>query len=33
MQHALNNLVHNAVKYSFRSGYGRQRFVKIDGYP
>jgi len=33
MQHALNNLVHNAVKYSFQSGYGRQRFVKIDGYP
>lgn len=33
MQHALNNLVHNSVKYSFRSGYGRQRFVKIDGYP
>jgi signal transduction histidine kinase len=33
MQHALNNLVHNAVKYSFRSGPGRQRFVKIDGYP
>jgi signal transduction histidine kinase len=33
LQHALNNLVHNAVKYSFRSGYGRQRFVKIDGYP
>ena len=33
MQHALNNLVHNAVKYSFRSGYGRKRFVKIDGYP
>jgi signal transduction histidine kinase len=33
MQHALNNLVHNAVKYSFRSGVGRQRFIKIDGYP
>jgi signal transduction histidine kinase len=33
MQHALNNLVHNAVKYSFRSGFGRQRFVKIDGHP
>jgi signal transduction histidine kinase len=33
MQHALNNLVHNAVKYSFRSGYGRQRFVKIEGFP
>ncbi len=31
MQHALNNLVHNAVKYSFRSGFGRQRFVKIEG--
>ena len=33
MQHALNNMIHNAVKYSFRSGYGRQRFVKVDGYP
>jgi signal transduction histidine kinase len=33
MQHALNNLVHNAVKYSYRSGYGRERFVKIEGYP
>ena len=31
MQHALNNLIHNAVKYSFRSGFGRQRFVKIEG--
>jgi signal transduction histidine kinase len=33
MQHALNNLVHNAVKYSFRSGPSRQRFVKIEGHP
>jgi signal transduction histidine kinase len=33
LQHAINNLVHNAVKYSFRSGYGRQRFVQINGYP
>jgi len=33
IQHALNNLVHNAVKYSFRGGYGRQRYVEIKGYP
>jgi signal transduction histidine kinase len=32
MQYALNNLVHNAVKYSFRSGPGRDRFVDILGY-
>ncbi|MBC8333265.1 MAG: HAMP domain-containing histidine kinase [Anaerolineae bacterium] len=33
MQHAINNLVHNAVKYSFRGGYGRYRFVEIRAYP
>ncbi len=32
MQHAFNNLIHNAVKYSFRGGYGRQRFVDVKGY-
>ncbi len=33
MQHAINNLMHNAVKYSFRSGPGRLRFVQIKGQP
>jgi signal transduction histidine kinase len=33
MQHALNNLIHNAVKYSFRSAFGRERFVKVEGRP
>lgn len=33
LQYAFNNLVHNAVKYSFRSGPGRQRYVRIEGYP
>ena len=33
LQHAINNLIHNAVKYSFRSGPGRQRFVKVTGQP
>jgi len=38
LQHAINNLVHNAVKYSFRSGPQRDRYVRIglqagtDGY-
>jgi signal transduction histidine kinase len=37
-QHAINNLVHNAVKYSFRSGQDRERYVELtlrpaaDGY-
>lgn len=37
-QHAINNLVHNAVKYSFRGGPDRDRYVRIglqtgsDGY-
>lgn len=33
MQYALNNLIHNAVKYSFRSGPGRHRYVLITGQP
>ncbi len=33
MQYALNNLVHNAVKYSFRSGPGRHRYVLVLGRP
>lgn len=33
LQYAFNNLVHNAVKYSFRSGPGRQRYVQILGRP
>jgi signal transduction histidine kinase len=32
LQHALNNLVHNAVKYSFRTGpTSRHRFIMIKG--
>lgn len=31
LQYALNNLIHNAVKYSFRSGPGRHRYVLISG--
>jgi signal transduction histidine kinase len=31
LQHAINNLIHNAVKYSFRSGPDRDRFVDIRG--
>ncbi len=33
MQYALNNLVHNAVKYSFRGRRERPRYVKITGQP
>jgi signal transduction histidine kinase len=33
MQLALNNFMHNAVKYSFRSQPGGKRFVKIIGIP
>jgi signal transduction histidine kinase len=33
MQIAFNNLVHNAVKYSFRGSRGRTRFVRIEGWP
>lgn len=36
LQYALNNLIHNAIKYSFRGGNNHQRktlnrYVKIDG--
>lgn len=31
LQYAFNNLLHNAVKYSFRGGPGRERFVRVDG--
>jgi signal transduction histidine kinase len=31
LQLALNNLVHNAVKYSFRGSESRHRYVRIDG--
>jgi signal transduction histidine kinase len=29
LQYALNNLIHNAIKYSYRGGPGRQRWVDI----
>jgi signal transduction histidine kinase len=32
-QHALNNLVHNAVKYSFSGNGERDRFIEISGRP
>ncbi len=31
LQLALNNIVHNAIKYSFRSGPGRTRHIEITG--
>ncbi len=31
LQLAINNLMHNAIKYSFRGAPGRDRFVKIAG--
>lgn len=31
LQLALNNLMHNAIKYSFRGREGRERFVRIRG--
>ncbi len=31
LQLALNNLMHNAIKYSFRGAPGRERFVQIAG--
>lgn len=33
IQIAFNNLIHNAVKYSFRGSRGRTRFVRIEGWP
>lgn len=33
LQYALNNLLHNAIKYSFRGGPGRPRYVRISGKP
>lgn len=33
LQYAFNNLMHNAIKYSFRGGPGRERFVRIVGQP
>lgn len=33
LQFALNNLIHNAVKYSFRGGVNRYRYVDIEGHP
>ncbi|MBT3337166.1 MAG: GHKL domain-containing protein [Anaerolineae bacterium] len=31
LQLAFNNLIHNAIKYSFRGAPGRERFVKVRG--
>jgi len=31
LQLAINNLMHNAIKYSFRGAIGRERFVQISG--
>ena len=31
LQLALNNLMHNAIKYSFRGAPGRERFVQVTG--
>ncbi len=28
---AVNNLIHNAIKYSYTGGPGRERFVEVDG--
>ena len=33
LQYAFNNLVHNAIKYSFRGGPDRPRYVRIVGQP
>ncbi|MGQ9595004.1 MAG: sensor histidine kinase [Anaerolineae bacterium] len=33
LQYALNNLMHNAIKYSFRGGPGRERYVRVEGKP
>jgi signal transduction histidine kinase len=32
-QRMLNNLVHNAIKYSFQGSSSRRRYVRIEGYP
>ena len=32
-QYVLNNLIHNAVKYSFRGTNEKKRYVSIDGWP
>ena len=31
LQHAVNNLLHNAIKYSFRGGHDRYRYVQVLG--
>jgi signal transduction histidine kinase len=33
LQIAFNSLIHNAIKYSFRGGPGRERYVRIAGRP
>lgn len=33
MQYTINNLLHNAIKYSFRGAHNRQRYVRIHGQP
>jgi signal transduction histidine kinase len=33
MELAVNNLMHNAIKYSFHGGHSRERFVEIEGAP
>lgn len=33
LQHAVNNLIHNSIKYSYRGAQGRQRTVQITGRP
>lgn len=32
LQYALNNLIHNAIKYSFHGGGGLRRYVEIEGH-
>lgn len=33
LEYALNNLIHNAIKYSFRGGQHIYRYMQIDGQP
>lgn len=33
LKYVFNNLIHNAVKYSFKSGHDRHRFVRVLGHP